>query len=232
MNVRVDNSYMYKYLEEQHQRDAAKTASDQADSRRKEIPYVLAKYGGIAAIILSIGLAIYFANSYKKISANTNITQAQEQASKNQYLGGTDELIDIDALLNEIKTEPKISSRGAEPLKEEVSELETEPTFPEPSLEPVVEQVSVRNYVIFDKIEFEHEGINKITIGRQYDEPESEVSASWCYVDKLNSDGFKNTLYLVNIHEERIELDITDEIAGSFGVNKSVLEEAQQLCTI
>lgn len=211
MNVRVDNSYMYKYLEEQHQRDAAKTASDQADSRRKEIPYVLAKYGGIAAIILSTGLAIYFANSYKQISENTNITQAQEQASKNQYLGGTDELIDIDALLSEIKTEP---------------------TFPEPSLEPVVEQVSVRNYVIFDKIEFEHEGINKITIGRQYDEPESEVSASWCYIDKLNSDGFKNTLYLVNINEERIELDITDEIAGSFGVNKSVLEEAQQLCTI
>ena len=211
MNVRVDNSYMYKYLEEQYQRDAAKTASDQADSRRKEIPYVLAKYGGIAAIILSIGLAIYFANSYKQISANTNISQAQEQASKNQYLGGTDELIDIDALLSEIKTEP---------------------TFPEPSLEPVVEQVSVRNYVIFDKIEFEHEGINKITIGRQYDDPESEVSSSWCYVDKLNSDGFKNTLYLVNIHEERIELDITDEIAGSFGVNKSVLEEAQQLCTI
>ena len=211
MNVRVDNSYMYKYLEEQHQRDAAKTASDQADSRRKEIPYVLAKYGGIAAIILSIGLAIYFANSYKQISANTNISQAQEQASKNQYLGGTDELIDIDALLSEIKTEP---------------------TFPEPSLEPVVEQVSVRNYVIFDKIEFEHEGINKITIGRQYDDPESEVSSSWCYVDKLNSDGFKNTLYLVNIHEERIELDITDEIAGSFGVNRSVLEEAQQLCSI
>ena len=211
MNVRVDNSYMYKYLEEQHQRDAAKTASDQADSRRKEIPYVLAKYGGIAAIILSIGLAIYFANSYKQISANTNITQAQEQASKNQYLGGTDELIDIDALLSDMKTEPK---------------------FPEPNLEPVVEQISVRNYVIFDKIEFEHEGIKKITIGRQYDEPESEVSSSWCYVDKLNSDGFKNTLYLVNIHEERIELDITDEIAGSFGVDKSVLEEAQQLCTI
>ena len=77
MSVRVDNSYMYKYLEEQHQRDAAKTASDQADSRRKEIPYVLAKYGGIAAIILSIGLAIYFANSFKQISSNTNITQAQ-----------------------------------------------------------------------------------------------------------------------------------------------------------
>ena len=211
MSVRVDNSYMYKYLEEQHQRDAAKTASDKADSRRKQIPYVLAKYGGIAAIILSIGLAIYLANSFKQISENTNITQAQEQASKNQYLGNEDEIIDVDALLSEMKTEPK---------------------FPEPSLEPVAEQVSVRNYVIFDKIEFVHEGIDKIIIGRQYDEPESEVSASWCYVDKFNSEGFKNTLYLVNIDEERIELDITDEIAGSFGVNKSVLEEAQQLCTI
>ena len=232
MSVRVDNSYMYKYLEEQHQRDVAKTASDQADSRRKQIPYVLAKYGGIAAIILSIGLAIYFANSFKQISTNTNITQAQEQASKNQYHSEIDELIDIDTLLSEMKTEPKSSSPSAERPKEEISELETEPKFPEPTIESVVEQVSVRNYVIFDQIEFVHEGINKITIGRQYDDPESEVSASWCYVDKFNSEGFKKTLYLVNIDEERIELEITDEIAGSFGVNKSVLVEAQQLCTI
>ena len=232
MNIRVDNSYMYKYLEEQHQRDAAKTASDQAESRRKEIPYVIAKYGGIAVIILSLGLAIYFANSYKQISENTNITQAFEQASKNQYLGDTDELIDIDALLNEVQTESKIDSSSSQPLEEQVSQLETEPKFPDTSSEPVVEQASVRNYVIFDKIEFEHEGINKITIGRQYDAPESDVSSSWCYVDKFNSEGFKNTLYLVNINEERTELDITDEIAESFGVNKSLLEEAQQLCTI
>ena len=211
MNVQVDNSYMYKYLEEQHQRDVAKTASDQAESRRKEIPYVLAKYGGITAIILSIGLAVYFSNSYKQISENTNITQTHEQASKNQYLSDTDELIDVEALL---------------------SQLDTEPNFPAPNLEPAVEQVSVRNYVIFDKIEFEHEGINNITIGRRYDDPESEVSSSWCYVDKYNSEDFRNTLYLVNIQEERIELDITDEIAESFGVSKSLLEEAQQLCTI
>ena len=47
-------------------------------------------------------------------------------------------------------------------------------------------------------------GIQKITIGRQYDDPDSEVSSSWCYVDKLNSEGFKNTLYLISIHEERM----------------------------
>ena len=117
MSVRVDNSYMYKYLEEQHQRDAAKTASDQADSRRREIPYVLAKYCGIAAIILSIGIAIYFGNSYKQISTNTNITQAQEQGSKNQYLSETDELIDIDTLLSDVKSESRNLLRVKSDLK-------------------------------------------------------------------------------------------------------------------
>ena len=212
MNMRVDNSYVYKYLEEQHQRDAARTAADAAESKKKEIPYVLAKYGGIAAIILCIGMAIYFANSFKQITENTSLVQTQELASKNQYSGETeDDVIDIDKLLNEVKSEPK---------------------FPNPGSEPFVEQTSVRNYVIFDRIEFHHEGIQKITIGRQYDDPDSDVSSSWCYVDKLNSEGFKNTLYLISIHEERDELDITDEIAESFGVSKELLVEAQQLCTI
>ena len=212
MTVRVDNSYIYKYLEEMHQRDAARTAAEHAESRKKEIPYVLAKYGGIAAIILSIGMAIYFANSYKQISENTNLVQTQELASKNQYSGEIeDEVIDIDKLLSEVKSEPK---------------------FPNPDSEPLIEQTTVRNYVIFDKIEFQHEGIQKITIGRQYDDPDSDVSSSWCYVDKLNSEGFKNTLYLISIHDERDELHITDAIAESFGVSKTLLEEAQQLCTI
>lgn len=212
MNMRVDNSYVYKYLEEQHQRDAARTAADAAESRKKDIPFVLAKYGGIAAIILCIGMAIYFANSFKQITENTNLVQTQELASKNQYSGEIeDEVIDIDKLLSEVKSEPK---------------------FPNPDSEPLIEQTTVRNYVIFDKIEFQHEGIQKITIGRQYDDPDSEVSSSWCYVDKLNSEGFKNTLYLISIHEERDELHITDAIAESFGVSKTLLEEAQQLCTI
>lgn len=212
MNMRVDNSYVYKYLEEQHQRDAARTAADAAESRKKEIPYVLAKYVGIAAIILCIGMAIYFANSFKQITENTSLVQTQELASKNQYSGDTeDDVIDIDKLLSEVKSESK---------------------FPNPGSEPFVEQTSVRNYVIFDRIEFQHEGIQKITIGRQYDDPDSDVSSSWCYVDKLNSEGFKNTLYLISIHEERDELDITDEIAESFGVSKELLVEAQQLCTI
>ena len=35
MNVRVDNRYVYKYLEEQHQRDAARTLGVQAENKRK-----------------------------------------------------------------------------------------------------------------------------------------------------------------------------------------------------
>ena len=108
---------------------------------------------------------IYYHHS-AHLKQSHKIDRDLEQASKNQYLSETDELIDIDTLLSEMKTEPK---------------------FPEPTLEPVVDQVSVRNYVIFDEIEFAHEGINKITIGRQYDDPKSEVSASWCYVDKYLS---------------------------------------------
>ena len=211
MNIRVDNSYMYKYLEEQHQRDAARTASEQAESRRKEIPYLIARFGGMAAIILSIGIAIYFGNSYKQISEKSNISQAYEQASKNQYTAENDELIDIDALLNGMKTES---------------------SFPITNTEPLVQQSSVRNYVIFDNIDFQYEGIKKIVIGRQYDDPDSGVSSSWCYVDKVNSSGNTETIYLVRVDAVRNELNITDEIANSFGASKRLLKEAQKLCNI
>ena len=122
MNMRVDNSYVYKYLEEQHQRDAARTAADAAESRKKDIPFVLAKYGGIAAIILCIGMAIYFANSFKQITENTNLVQTQELASKNQYSGEIeDEVIDIDKLLSEVKSEPKFPNPDSEPLIEQTT---------------------------------------------------------------------------------------------------------------
>ena len=55
------------------------------------------------------------------------------------------------------------------------------------------------------------------------------LSSSWCYVDKQNLDGIENTLHLVIIDDERDELEITDEIAKSFGVSKILLEEAKEL---
>ena len=48
--------------------------------------------------------------------------------------------------------------------------------FPSQDIEPFKDQKSVRNYVIFDRIDFDFEGIKKITIGRQYDDPESALT--------------------------------------------------------
>jgi hypothetical protein len=211
MSVRVDNSYIYKYLEEMHQREAAKTAAEQAESKKKEIPYIIARYAGVAAIILSIGIALYFSNSFKQISESISTSTGQAENTQSQFTREGDDLIDVDALL---------------------AEVDETPTFPKSKTQLLSNQPSVRNYVIFDRIEFQKEGLEKITIGRQYDDPESDVSSSWCYVDRINSNGFKNTLHLVSNFGDRDELEITNEIADSFGLTKELLIEAQELCTI
>ena len=60
-------------------------------------------------------MAIYFANSFKQITENTNLVQTQELASKNQYSGEIeDEVIDIDKLLSEAKSEPKFPNPDSE----------------------------------------------------------------------------------------------------------------------
>ena len=41
MTIRVDNSYMYKYLEEMHQRDIARTIAEKAESRKKRYHLLL-----------------------------------------------------------------------------------------------------------------------------------------------------------------------------------------------
>ena len=46
MNVRVDNRYVYKYLEEQHQRDAARTLGVHRKQKERGTIH-LARYAGI-----------------------------------------------------------------------------------------------------------------------------------------------------------------------------------------
>ena len=66
MSIRVDNRYMYKYLNEQHERDHARTIGEVAKNKRKEIPFLATLFTGAALVILCLGFALYFANSYKK----------------------------------------------------------------------------------------------------------------------------------------------------------------------
>ena len=62
-------------------------------------------------------------------------------------------------------------------------------------------QNTVRDYVIFDYFEFDIDGLNRIVIGREYDDPSSGMTSAWCYVEKRSPQGINNTLYLVNIDD-------------------------------
>lgn len=226
MSVRVDNSYIYKYLDEQHARDNARSRGVLADNKKREIPLIATILTGIAIIILCIGLAIYFANSYKKISENS--TNIFPDNFKNQYLNkgdSSDEIIDIDSILN------NASNKKVDTTEENETDINKNIQSIEQNLDDV-ESNNVRNYVIFDYIDFDYGGLNQVVIGRQYDDPNSDMSSAWCYVDKYNKHGFKNTFYLVNVSEQKVVHEITDEIAQSFGVTIDILIRAQKLCTI
>ena len=226
MSVRVDNSYIYKYLDEQHARDNARSRGVLADNKKREIPLIATILTGIAIIILCIGLAIYFANSYKKISEFSN--NILQDNYKNQYFNkgdSSDEIIDIDSILN------NESNKMIDITKENEANINKNIQSIDQNLDEV-ESNNVRNYVIFDYIDFDYGGLNQVIVGRKYDDPNSDMSSAWCYVDKYNELGFKNTLYLINVSDQRDVHKITDEIAESFGVTTDILIKAQKLCTI
>ena len=226
MSVRVDNSYIYKYLDEQHARDNARSRGVLADNKKREIPLIATILTGIAIIILCIGLAIYFANSYKKISEFSN--NILQDNYKNQYLNkgdSSDEIIDIDSILN------NESNKKIDITKENEVNVNKNIQSIDQNLDEV-ESNNVRNYVIFDYIDFDYGGLNQVVVGRKYDDPNSDMSSAWGYVDKYNELGFKNTFYLINVSNQKVVHEITDEIAESFGVTADVLIKAQKLCTI
>ncbi|MDB3867413.1 hypothetical protein N9333_01145 [Gammaproteobacteria bacterium] len=212
MNINVDNNYINKYLDEQAERNHEKTRAMHIANKKEEIPYLIAKYGGISLIILCIGFALKNANSFTKETLNQTITGeagiVQQYSAQNE-----DELIDVEALLAE--------STGSN--DEFLSEALTE------ELPADV----VRNYVIFDQIPFDHSEITKVTVGRQYDSPGSEYSAAWCYIVRKSPTGLRDTLFLKEIDEDGIDnLNVTDQVAAEFLLSKNVILEAQSKCTI
>ncbi len=173
MNINVDNNYINKYLDEQAERNHERTRAMHIANKKEEIPYLIAKYGGISLIILCIGFALKNANSFTQETLHQTITgdaaTAQEYNSQSE-----DMLIDVESLL----AESTVTKDGfpSEPLTEEMpAEV-------------------VRNYVIFDEIPFDHIEITKVTVGRQYDSPDSEYSSAWCYIDRNNLNGHRDTL--------------------------------------
>lgn len=212
MNVKVDNNYIYKYLDEQAERNSERTRAMHILNKKKEIPFLIAKYGIIGFLILSIGLALNYANSFTQKILHQTVAE-KGNISQQYHVNNEDELIDLESLL-----------AG---LNEEIIDFPTEPLTDE--LPPDV----VRNYVIFDEIPFDHNEIRKVTVGRQYDSPDSKFTSAWCYIERDGVNGIVDTLYLKQVDENGSDkLDITDLVASEFQVTIDIIKKAQSICTI
>ena len=216
MNVRVDNRYVYKYLEEQHQRDVARTLGVQAENKKKEVPFLIARYGGIALIILFIGLALYLANSYKKILDHSVIGNGFNEDYYGMSSGidkpsGSDDIIDIESLLED--------QQAKDPFQIEDNE----------SIPPNV----ARNYVIFDRTDLNIGNITELYVGRRYEDPNSEPSRLWCYVNVYGSGGIGTDFHFIVIDgDERTENKITNEALNLMGISLDKAMEVRKLCNI
>ena len=252
MSVRVDNSFIYKYLNEQHSRDVARTRAEEIKNKRREIPILATKFAGVGFILLCLGLAIYLGNSFKKITENSfNNGPAQMYGSNiEEPVNGEDDLIDISPLLpfqpkkteinasneentsqenNVSKNPPQQENNLQEiPEKENPEDLEALKEIPE-----MDEENTVRNYVIFDHIEFDDPEIEKVSIGRKYEDPTSNPVSQWCYVEKETDEGFSNRIDLIGIFDGiRTENELNEETALNFGVSLNTLVGAKKLCNI
>ena len=216
MNVRVDNRYVYKYLEEQHQRDAARTLGIQAENKKKEVPFLLARYGGIALIILFIGLALYLANSYKKILDHSVIGDGFNEgyygmSSGTDKSSGTDDIIDIESLLEDQQSKDHF-------------QIENNKSIP-PNM--------VRNYVIFGRAVLNIGNITELYVGRRYEDPNSEPSRLWCYVNVYGSGGIGTDFHFIVIDgDKRTENKITSEALNLMGISLDKAMEVRKLCNI
>tara|TARA_B100000963_G_C22547760_1_gene635257 strand:+ start:204 stop:854 length:651 start_codon:yes stop_codon:yes gene_type:complete len=216
MNVRVDNRYVYKYLEEQHQRDAARTLGVQAENKKKEVPFLLARYGGIALIILFIGLALYLANSYKKIIKGPEIGNGFNEdyygtSSDMNRPSGTDDIIDIESLLEDQQAKDHFQIENNENIPSNV----------------------VRNYVIFDRTDLNIGNITELYVGRRYEDPNSEPSRLWCYVNVYGSGGIGTDFHFIVIEgDKRTENKITNEALNLMGISLDKAMEVRKLCNI
>ena len=253
MSVRVDNSFIYKYLNEQHSRDVARTRAEEIKNKRREIPILATKFAGVGFILLCLGLAIYLGNSYKKITENSfNNGPVQMYGSNNEEpINGEDDLIDISPLLTfpPDKTETNASKEKIHHRKTMLQvTLHNKKVLHQKFQRKRVRfrrvgsiKWSSRNgwrkfgkkLCNFDHIEFDNPEIEKVSIGRKYEDPTSNPVSLWCYVEKATDEGFSNRIDLIGIFDGiRTENELNEETALNFGVSLNTLIGAKKLCNI
>jgi hypothetical protein len=204
-----DSSAVDKYLAQLSNRESERTRRLTIENNKREIPFLVMKYLGIAlalALVLwSLGKSIGNSNSFIHKIVNTGYEGAQVSNSYSQL--SEDQTICVECLLEESKT------------------------IDLPAIEQPDKDV-VRNYVIFDYIEFNQGEISQVIVGREYPDVSSEISSSWCYVNIYLDSGIRSQLTFVRTKDgERTEIPINNELANNYGVNINHLIAAKKECT-
>jgi hypothetical protein len=216
MNTGIYNSSAVdNYILEQSRREQEITRTRSIENYIKEAPYILLAWGGkllaVALLIMCIGWAISNALSFDQNTSNiTKTMNGMSHAAQNDLEYGSDELIDVEELLegsdiSDFNDNQEVQSTAA----------------------------VVRDYYIFDTIDFAGDTIDSVTVGRVYEDPSSPSISQYCYVDVPQINGTKSSFHFINIDKDvRTEKAITDEVARSLGVSTSELQRAKTHCTI
>tara|TARA_B100000787_G_C16190239_1_gene297068 strand:- start:745 stop:1461 length:717 start_codon:yes stop_codon:yes gene_type:complete len=232
-----DSSAVDQYLLELSNREIERTRRLKIENTRRETPLQILRIIGIgfaiALVLWALGSAFKNANSFHKISEILGSSQNnyQEHYSSSKDIRETtdqgsslDQLIDVDALLDSSSIE--ISPEPGTSIFENPSIIEEYP-------EGINEHEIVRNYVIFDDVEFDGQVITSVMTGRNYPDVDSEVDHSWCYVTNNTSSSGSVKLNLIGIRNgERTDYLIDEAEAIRFGASLEEIKSAKEQCTI
>ena len=158
-NSYYDSSAVDNYINELSKREAIKTTAMSGAIFRQNAPLQALKFIGIGLMTLLIGYGIKHAMSFER----TNISQTiHKNASGERYeesssFAESDEVIDIEALMNNSSVSEDLSQ-----ISDTMNSISTSD-----------ETQTIRDYYIFDTIEADLGLIDEIVVGRSFETPDS-----------------------------------------------------------
>ena len=211
-----DSSAVDAYLQELSNREVERTRRLQIENYRREIPFQVLKFIAIgiaiAIVLLALSKMINSANNSHNITEILGGYGEQILTPSNNYSNTEkapykeDTIIDVDAILDNAKMPeaPKITDKNV-----------------------------VRNYVIFDEVEFDGKAIREVITGRNYPDVDSDVDHSWCYITNNTSSSGSLRLSLITIKDGiRTNHELNQTEADKFGASLEEIIRARKECTI
>ena len=206
-----DSSAVDNYLTELSNREAERTRRLTIENNKREIPFMIMKYLGvaiaIAIVVWVLGKSISNSNSYTQKIMGSSYGNPQISEHVNQL--SEDQTLCVECLIEE-------SQSANLPIIEET------------------DKEIARNYVIFDNIKVQQGKISEVIVGRQYPDIDSETNSSWCYVNIQLDNGVKGKITFISNSEdgERYEIPIDQSLASNYGVTIEDLVAAKKECKI